>query len=249
MCNSIKRIHENIIFKQRIGDDVIKTNIAKIAVAFALFLVIGVGIVFGLKNLFHITLHNKTQENTTVTTVTENTTKNTKKNITTMTNINITTTSKTRKSKEITTTINEPINVIRKITDKTVVTTINTTQTKILKTTVTKQVKKPKETVQTTIHKSSNDFVYLGIFRTTAYYADPSYSRGITASGARCKENHTISAGRQFKFGTKLMINGIVYTVEDRGSAVHGNVVDIYFNTYDECVNYGVKNLKVYLVK
>jgi 3D (Asp-Asp-Asp) domain-containing protein len=44
------------------------------------------------------------------------------------------------------------------------------------------------------------------------------------------------------------MIDGIVYTVEDRGSGVNGNKVDIYFATHEEALKYGTKSREVYAV-
>jgi 3D (Asp-Asp-Asp) domain-containing protein len=42
------------------------------------------------------------------------------------------------------------------------------------------------------------------------------------------------------------MINGETYVVEDRGGAVEGNVIDIYFDTHEEAVNFGSKYAKVF---
>ena len=40
-------------------------------------------------------------------------------------------------------------------------------------------------------------------------------------------------------FGTQLMINGHVYTVEDRGTS-YGHV-DIYFDNHQDAVNFGMQ--------
>jgi len=47
-------------------------------------------------------------------------------------------------------------------------------------------------------------------------------------------------------FGTQVVINGQVYTVEDRGGAIRGNRIDIYFSSHQEALNYGKKYVKVY---
>ena len=47
--------------------------------------------------------------------------------------------------------------------------------------------------------------------------------------------------------GTWIVIDGVVYTVEDTGKAVKGNQLDIYFDTHEEAVLYGRKNRYVYL--
>ena len=46
--------------------------------------------------------------------------------------------------------------------------------------------------------------------------------------------------------GTKLMINGTVYTVEDRGTS-YGHV-DIFFNTHSEALQFGSGYADVYQV-
>ncbi len=72
---------------------------------------------------------------------------------------------------------------------------------------------------------------------------------GITASGTKARANHTIAASSKYAFGTKIKINGIVYTVEDRGGAVKGNTIDIYFDTQSEARKWGVKYLPVEILQ
>ena len=43
------------------------------------------------------------------------------------------------------------------------------------------------------------------------------------------------------------MIDGIVYTVEDKGSGVNGNKADIFFSTHEEALAYGRKTREVFL--
>ena len=53
-----------------------------------------------------------------------------------------------------------------------------------------------------------------------------------------------------FKFGTMVYIDGIgLCEVMDRGSAVKGNVIDIYFDSHEEALNWGRKsiNVKIYV--
>lgn len=218
-------------------NDFIKTNIAKIIVAFVLSFLFGIFIILAFKNLFHITLHNnKTTATTTVTTVSEVET------TTTITTSKITTTPTETTTKATT---NPITTTTKKIITTTKITTVKPKVTKstkkVTEVTTSKSIKK-----NTTVKKDEK--VYLGEFEATAYYCG-NWSRGITANGSTPKANHTIAADPKYPFGTKLLINGIVYTVEDRGGAIHDNVLDIYFNTYDECVNFGRKTVKVYLIK
>lgn len=87
-----------------------------------------------------------------------------------------------------------------------------------------------------------------GVYKITAYCACAKCcgkETGITASGARATANHTIAAPSTFKFGTKVVINGVTYTVEDRGGAIQGNRIDIYMNTHSEALAWGVRYLYV----
>ena len=70
-------------------------------------------------------------------------------------------------------------------------------------------------------------------------------STGITASGKRATANHTVAAPRTFAFGTKIVMNGKTYTVEDRGGAIQGNRIDLYVNTHAEALAWGVRYLDV----
>ncbi len=74
-------------------------------------------------------------------------------------------------------------------------------------------------------------------------------TNGITASGTKAAPNRTIATSKQFSFGTKLLINGITYTVEDRGGAIQGDKIDVYFNTHQEALRWGVKYLPVQVVE
>lgn len=90
---------------------------------------------------------------------------------------------------------------------------------------------------------------YLGKFLTTAYCTCTRCTpgSGLTVSGTKPRANHTVSADlKKFPLGTKLKINGIVYTVEDTGVA--GNHLDIYFSTHQKALNYGMKTVEVYSV-
>lgn len=71
---------------------------------------------------------------------------------------------------------------------------------------------------------------YLGVFQITGYYGN-----GKTNSGTWPKADHTIAADTTvLPMGTKVFVNNTVYTVEDIGGAVKGNLIDIYYNSYEE---------------
>lgn len=82
--------------------------------------------------------------------------------------------------------------------------------------------------------------------------SSPSY--GITASGARASAWCTVAAGKGYPIGTIIYIpyfankpNGGWFVVQDRGGAISNNKLDIYFNTYNECINFGRRNLECYI--
>ena len=86
------------------------------------------------------------------------------------------------------------------------------------------------------------------IFKVTAYCSCSKCcgkQTGITASGTKATAGRTVAASGQFAFGTKLIINGKEYTVEDRGGAIQGNKIDIYMDSHAEALAWGVKYLPV----
>lgn len=95
-----------------------------------------------------------------------------------------------------------------------------------------------------------NGYECLGTYLTTGYCpcaACCGKTNGVTASGVVARTNHTIAADTGIlPFGTQVVINGKVYTVEDRGGAIRGNRIDIYFGSHQEALNYGKQYVRVY---
>ena len=91
---------------------------------------------------------------------------------------------------------------------------------------------------------------YLGNFKLTSYCSCPVccgvWSGGPTASGAMPVEGRTVAMA-DVPFGTKLIIGGLLYTVEDRGTP-YGHV-DIYKNSHQDALNFGVQHADVYLAE
>lgn len=97
--------------------------------------------------------------------------------------------------------------------------------------------------------KSSNSS-YLGKYKLT-YYCSCSKccgkSDGITASGKKAQEGITV-ASNSIPLGTKISIDGHIYTVQDRGGMA-SNVIDIFVSSHQKALNLGVKyNVPVYKV-
>lgn len=87
---------------------------------------------------------------------------------------------------------------------------------------------------------------YLGNFTLTGYCncAQCCGTAGnATASGAMPTAGHTVAMAG-VPFGTKLLINGTVYTVEDLGTP-YGHV-DIYFGSHSDALNFGLQYADVY---
>lgn len=67
-----------------------------------------------------------------------------------------------------------------------------------------------------------------------------------TASGERAEAGKTIAVDTSvIPFGTEVRIGDTVYTAQDTGSAVKGNVIDIYFDSHEDAVKHGAKYLEV----
>lgn len=133
---------------------------------------------------------------------------------------------KTKISEEI---VKEPVNKIVQV-QKNVITSRNTT------------------TRDSATHSSGGS---TKIFKITAYCACSKCcgkSTGYTSSGAKARAGHTVAASSQYSFGTKMIINGKEYTVEDRGGAISGNRIDIFMNSHSEALAWGVRYLPVEVV-
>jgi 3D (Asp-Asp-Asp) domain-containing protein len=140
--------------------------------------------------------------------------------------------------------------VCAKISEETtVVTTTEVTEVTTEETTVEETTEVPLTTVKA---EDIPDYTDLGVFKLTAYCPCSKCcgkSDGITASGKVAKPNHTVAADTSLlPLGTKLMIGGETYVVEDRGSAVRGMVIDIFYESHEEAMAHGVKYAKVFEV-
>jgi 3D (Asp-Asp-Asp) domain-containing protein len=68
-----------------------------------------------------------------------------------------------------------------------------------------------------------------------------------TASGTIPKAEHTVAADTSvLPFGTEIVIEGRIYTVEDTGSAVNGKHIDIYMDDHHAALECGVQYIEVY---
>lgn len=67
------------------------------------------------------------------------------------------------------------------------------------------------------------------------------------ASGAELKPNHSIAVDTDIiPYGKSVYIEGIEYVAEDCGGAIKGNRIDIYMDSHEAALEFGVKNMTVY---
>lgn len=79
------------------------------------------------------------------------------------------------------------------------------------------------------------------------------YANGITASGKTAKAKHTIAVDAYnpiVPMGTKVVIEGTVYTVEDTGDLNHyGNDFDIFYAKHSDCGQWGRRHVEAYIAE
>lgn len=93
---------------------------------------------------------------------------------------------------------------------------------------------------------------FLGEFTITGYCGCDACSSGhnLTYSGTVPKANHTLSADLTvLPIGSKVWIDGIIYTVEDMGSSVNGQTVDIFYDNHEDALAKGTYASDVYLIE
>ena len=75
-------------------------------------------------------------------------------------------------------------------------------------------------------------------------------TNGITASGTKATVGRTIAAPSSYSFGTKIELEGLgTYIVEDRGGAIQGNKIDVFFASHSEALAFGRKQIRMRVVQ
>lgn len=98
----------------------------------------------------------------------------------------------------------------------------------------------------------NEDLISLGEFRLTAYcncsICCGKWAGGATASGVMPASNRTIAVDTDVvPFGTEVIIDGDTYVAEDTGSAIIGNRIDIYMDSHQSALNFGVQYAEVFI--
>ncbi|WP_315119126.1 G5 domain-containing protein [uncultured Clostridium sp.] len=91
--------------------------------------------------------------------------------------------------------------------------------------------------------------------KATAYWAVHGVGTTYTASGKKAVRNpdgySTIAVDpRVIPLGTKLYVEGYGHAIAaDTGTAIKGNFIDVFFDTYNEACNWGLKYVNVHIVQ
>ena len=99
--------------------------------------------------------------------------------------------------------------------------------------------------------KPSYTLIDIGEFKLTAYCPCEECSGpwgSITSTGVTAEVGYTVAVDPSvISYGTKLLIGDTLYMAQDCGGSVKGNIIDIYFATHEESVNFGVQYSQVYI--
>jgi 3D (Asp-Asp-Asp) domain-containing protein len=109
----------------------------------------------------------------------------------------------------------------------------------------------------------TTELVSLGEFRITAYchceiccgnwaknrpVDEDGSVQVFTASGDLAVEGVTIAADTSvLPFGTEVIIDDVRYIVQDRGKAIKGNKIDVYFENHQDALEFGVQYKEVFI--
>jgi 3D (Asp-Asp-Asp) domain-containing protein len=107
------------------------------------------------------------------------------------------------------------------------------------------------------VSSSGEAVAYSRVFkaRATAYWAVRGVGKTNTASGKKAVRDpngySTIAVDPSvIPYNTKLFVEGYGFAIAaDTGTAIIGNTIDVFFNTYGEACKWGVKYVNVYVLK
>jgi len=96
------------------------------------------------------------------------------------------------------------------------------------------------------------EWVSLGTFQLTAY-CDCRKCNGKwygypTAAGTEYVEGRTIAVWKnQIPLGSKVVINGHEYIAEDTGTAIKANCIDVYLDSHERAIQFGIQYAEVFV--
>ena len=88
------------------------------------------------------------------------------------------------------------------------------------------------------------------VFTVTAYCPCEkccgAYANGYTATGEKATQGVTIAADPDvLPMGTEIELDGHTYTVQDTGGTIAGNRLDLYFDSHEDALQWGVREKTV----
>ncbi len=112
---------------------------------------------------------------------------------------------------------------------------------------IPKKVQKPANSLQTQLAKAKKVFTV----RATAYTSDPRENGGwnVTAIGTKIRRGVIAVDPRVIPLRTRVYVEGYGFaTAEDTGGAIKGNKIDVVMDTKAQSRNWGVRNVKIYIL-
>ena len=108
-----------------------------------------------------------------------------------------------------------------------------------------------KAVVVTLVSKELPELVSLGTFTVYSYcpcaYCCGQWSGGPTASGTMPEEGRTVADWDVLPAGAEVYLEGIGWrTVEDTGAGITGDKLDLYMDSHEATLEFGVKEVEVY---
>lgn len=83
----------------------------------------------------------------------------------------------------------------------------------------------------------------------TGYWPDPSWSNGYTATGLKAQYGVVAVDPEVIPLGTRLYIPGYGFAIAaDTGSAIVGDRIDLCFNSGWQAINWGVRDVTVFIL-
>ena len=87
----------------------------------------------------------------------------------------------------------------------------------------------------------------------TAYTYLPPYTGMITATGETLRKGIVAVDPREIPLHTKMFITSDTWeyglgAAEDTGGAIKGNIIDLAYMSYDECIQFGRRQMQVYFL-
>lgn len=92
---------------------------------------------------------------------------------------------------------------------------------------------------------------YMGEFTLTAFCPCVQCSGDwgtMTSTGTTAQAGRTIAVDPSvIPYGSEVIINGNTYVAEDCGGGIKSKRIDVYFDTHQEALNFGVQSADVYV--